>query len=99
MLQEDLETVFFNTNEFAEPHSIDGVVINCTIDNDQLIKRSKKEYDGISVGEILIFVKSSDISKKLGQGMPIIFDGRQMYVFNIREDMGVYEIILSQNLG
>jgi hypothetical protein len=99
LLEDDLNAVFFNEDEFAEPHTIDGVVINCMIDNDHLMKRSKKEYDGISVGELLIFVKKSDINKKFKQGMPIVFDGRPMSIFDIREDMGIYEIILSQNLG
>jgi hypothetical protein len=96
-LQKDIN-VFFNVSEFADSHTLDGKVINCVVDNERLIERSKKEYDGISVGELLIFVKENDINKNLKQGMPIVFDGKQMSIFNIRKDMGIYEIILSQNL-
>jgi len=91
--------VFFNTGEFAETHVIDGRSLNIIVDNDQLKERSVKEYDGISVGEILYYVKASDYGERPEQGTPQIFDGRQMYVFDAREDTGVYEIILSQNRG
>jgi hypothetical protein len=91
--------VFFNPMEFGEEHTLDGRVITCVIDNDRLKERSKKEYEGISVGEILLFVKIEDVNKKLEQGMPIVFDKRQMYVFDIRKNLQMYEIILSQNVG
>lgn len=92
-------SVFLKTDEFAELHTINGVELSCTVDNDRLKERSKKEYDGISVGELLFFVKKSDYGSRPENGTPVLFDRRQMYVFNAREDMGMYEIILSQNRG
>ncbi|TGE36883.1 hypothetical protein E4K67_17440 [Desulfosporosinus fructosivorans] len=97
-LTKDLD-VFLNTDEFAELHAINGVELVCTVDNDQLKERSKKEYDGIAAGELLFFVKKADYGIRPEEGTPVIFDGRQMYVFNAREDTGMYEIILSQNRG
>lgn len=97
-IQADLVT-FFNQNEFAEPHLIDGRTLNVTVDNDHLKERSKKEYDGISVGEILYFVSAEQYGERPEQGAPQVFNDRQMYVFDVREDTGVYEIILSQNRG
>lgn len=97
-IQSDLD-LFFNADDFAKPHTIDGRILNVVIDNDQLTKRSKKEYDGLTVGEILYFVKAADFGERPEQGTPQIFDGRQMYVFDCREDNGVYEIILQQNRG
>jgi hypothetical protein len=97
-VQSDL-TVFINDDEFAEPHVIDGRTINVIVDNDRLKERSKKEYDGISVGEILYFVKVEDFGEHPEQGTPQIFDGRPMYVFDCREDDGMYEVILQQNRG
>jgi hypothetical protein len=90
---------FINQDEFAELHTINGVELPCVVDNDQLKERSRKEYDGITVGEVLFFIKKSDFGDRLENGTPIIFDKRQMYVFDTREDMGLYEIILSQNRG
>ena len=98
-IKNDLENIFFNMNEFAETHKIDNKSINIIIDNDKLIERSKKEYDGISVGEILFYVKKEELGYRPEQSRPIVFDGRQMYVFDCREDNELYEIILQQNRG
>lgn len=98
-IEKDLDAIFFNLDEFAEPHNINGRILNVIVDNDRLMQRSKKEFDGISIGEILYYVKASDYGEKPEQGTPQIFDDRQMYVFDVREDCGVYEIILQQNRG
>lgn len=94
----DLET-FIDQNEFAETKSIDGRDLVIILDNDRLKERSKKEYDGISVGEVLFFVKKADYGSRPEEGTPVIFGTRQMYVFDAREDLGMYEIILKQNRG
>ncbi len=97
MVQKDLD-VFFNQEEFSEIHLINGVQLPVVIDNDQLMKRSKVEYQGISVGQLLFYVKSSLIPEP-SQGDPFTFDNKLMYVFDVREDCGMYEIILQQNRG
>lgn len=98
LIYSDIAT-FLNLDEFAETCIIDGKNIDVIVDNDRLIERSKKEYEGISVGEILYYAKVADFNKKPKQGMPQNFNGRLMQVFDIREDEGLYEIILNQNIG
>lgn len=82
---------------------INDVSANVIVDNDQLMHRSKQEFGGISIGEILIYVRKTELELILkGQpkeGSPLIFDNRQMIIFNSREDEGVYEIVLQQNKG
>lgn len=90
---------FFNDDEFCGEHTLDGQVINCIVDNEALQARSKKEFDGLSLGEVLLFIKKSELIKTYEQEMPVVFDNKQMYVFKISEDMGVYEIVLSENVG
>lgn len=102
VLKDFIETdmkVFFNLDEFAVTHVIDGRQLDIVIDNDQLKELNKKEYDGISIGEILYYVKAIDYGKRPEQGTLQIFDGRQMYVLDSKEDNGIYEIILQQNRG
>lgn len=95
-IQADLDLIF-SFDEFAEPHKIDDRTLYIIVDNDRLMRRSKKEYDGISVGEILYYVKKEDYGERPAEGTPQLFDGRLMYVFDCREDSGIYEIILRQN--
>ncbi|HHW03408.1 MAG TPA: hypothetical protein GXX35_11490 [Thermoanaerobacterales bacterium] len=96
IIQMDLD-VFFNLDEFAESHIIDGRPLNVIVDNDRLQQRSQKEYDGIYVGDLLYFVAAKDYGSAPKPGSVQVFDGRSYTVFDVRQDMGVYEIILKLN--
>lgn len=91
--------IFFNCDEFAETHTIDGRSLVVVIDNDKLMERTQKDFYGMSIGEILYYVKADDFGDLPEQGTPQNFDDMNMYVFNAREDNGIYEIILHQNRG
>ncbi len=96
---QDLKT-FVNSDEFADTHTIDGRILNVIVDNDRLMERSKKEYDGISVGELLYFVEVSAFGAAKPKPKDAQrFDNKLLYIFDVREDLGMYEIILSQNRG
>lgn len=92
-------SIFLNSAEFGETHRINGTNYTIIVDNDRLKERSKKEYDGITVGEILFFVAKDTFGSCPDPDAPILFDKRQMFVFDAREESGMYEIILYQNRG
>jgi hypothetical protein len=96
LLQNDLN-VFINIDEFGEQHTINKQRINIVIDNDRLKHRSKVEYEGVVVGDILYYAKASDFIKKPRVDQIQEFDGKQCMVFDVREDMGLLEIILKRN--
>ena len=96
IIESDL-SIFMNSDEFADIHKVDGRDVALIIDNDRLMDRSKKEFDGISIGEILYYAKVSDFEKKPKINSPQTFDGRLMYIFDVRENDGMYEVILQQN--
>jgi len=97
-IKDDL-SLFFNPEDFAETYSIDGEELPVIVDNDRLKERTQKEFDGISIGEILFFVKLDDLGYRPEAGTPLKFGRRQMYVADCKEDRGVLEIILTQNRG
>lgn len=97
-LNQDM-SVFFNEDEFSSTHNINGKNTLVTVDNDKLMERTQKDFNGMSIGEILYYVKADDFGELPEQGTSQSFDGRNMYVFNAREDKGVYEIILQQFRG
>lgn len=95
----DMKT-FFNTGEFAEEHTIDKVIKTITIDNEKIKEVSKATNQGISLGEILYSIPVVNYGSKVPHvGDSQIFDKRLMYISSVNEDLGVYEIILTQNLG
>lgn len=98
MLANDM-AVFFNEQELAESHKIGSSLIPVVIDSDQLEHRSKTEYEGVAVGDILIFVNAAYFSKKPKTGQMTTFDGKPVEVFDVRENAGVYEIIYQYREG
>lgn len=98
--QEDLG-IMLNLEEFAEECNIDGKVLSAVVDNDRLQERTKKEYEGIYVGDILYYVKVLDWKERgLKEPKPDSiqqFNKKRYIVFDIREDVGMYEIILKYN--
>jgi len=97
-LKKDLD-VFINQDEFAELHTLNGVELPVVVDNDRLLQRTQKEFDGVSIGEMLIFVKKDDLGYRPEEGEPMRFGRKQMYVADCKEDTGMLEIILTQNRG
>jgi len=96
----DLSAVFFNIDEFAELHDIDGKQIMAIIDEDILKQRSqdkRENFDGVYRGEIVLFVKAADFSKRPVKGQRLRIDGRLMMVDSCGESDGILEITLEAN--
>jgi hypothetical protein len=96
LLAADIST-FINSDEFAEAHNIDGRILNVVVDNDRLMQRSNKEFDGISVGELLYYVSAADYGPPPKVDAVQYFDNKIYQVFDVRPDAGLYEIILRRN--
>lgn len=93
IINNDINNVFFNFDEFSEEHIIDRRLVNAVVDNDTLKERNRKEYDGILQADLLYYVNCSDIHE-INVGDKQIFDGKIYTVFDVKLDCGVYEIIL-----
>jgi hypothetical protein len=92
--------VFFHVGEFAETHSINKTDKSIVIDNDKIKEISKNTNQGISLGEILYSVSVLEYGSEIPKvGDSQIFDKKLKYISYVNEDMGLYEIILTQNLG
>ena len=93
----DLDT-FINMEEFADNHVINGEAIKCVVDTDIFDERSTTAGDrsgGVFKDTISIFIKMSDIAKPLIDEMMTV-DEDDYRVVEVKENMGLYEIVLSQ---
>ena len=91
---------FFNTGEFAEKHIINNIEKSIVIDNEKIKEVSKNTNQGVSLGEVLYSISVLDYGSKMPKvGDSQIFDKTLKYISYVNEDMGMYEIILTQNLG
>ncbi|ABO49742.1 conserved hypothetical protein [Desulforamulus reducens MI-1] len=88
--------VFVNVDEMADSHDIDGQQIPAIVDSDVLSGQS--EYrDGIYLGEILVFVRSSDLPSRPVKNQHMRLDGELYLVSNCSEEDGLLQITLEAN--
>lgn len=93
----DLDAVFFNIDEFAELHRVEGKQIAVVVDNDQLNKLKKGQILGLVEADMLLMGRESDFPRDLDPGRLLNVDGREMLVANSGKDMGLVEVALRQN--
>lgn len=98
-LAEDMG-VFFNHDEFAGTHLINGVEVSAIIDNDTLadLYVSKgTETDSLFTDSILIFVQGSELGFEPVPGQYIDFDGNTYIITDVKLDSGLYAIVMGVN--
>ncbi len=96
-LEKDFDNTFFNLNEFAEFHDVDGKKVPIVVDNDTLLQINlgkNADTDGIFQDNRMFFIlkKYLDYEPAIGQIME--FDRETFQVGNVLEDFGGYTIIL-----
>jgi hypothetical protein len=95
-LNGDLD-VFFNLEEFAEQHIVDGIEIPIIIDEDGLeeLKNLRDvNYDGIYKAVLLFYVKKSDIGGKPAINALMEMDDKTYQVIGTSSNDDVIKIIL-----
>lgn len=96
LIAADIDDVFINTDDFCDAHVIEGVSIDCSIDNDEMAQLSGGEEFGIGESVQRIFAKTSDLSDAglsyKGYGSHIEVDGKIYTVTGWIENMGMTEI-------
>lgn len=84
--------------EFSEVRNINGSNIPVIVGQERLRERIRKEHEGLSMGEILFFAKSSDIT--LIKEQAIWYENRLYTVIDVSESMsGILEIVISSASG
>ena len=99
-LQKDFDNIFFNLDEFAEIHTVEGKEVSVVIDNDKLMELDlgKKDHsDGVYTDEKMFFIQKKDLDFDAVGGQDRDCDGGMYRILNVFEDMGGYTIILRSN--
>lgn len=97
-LQHDLETTFFNLDEFAEEYSWQKGTINGILDSDDLIKKYSAEFDALPQGSHLLYVSKSQFTEN-GLELPsinstVVFEHNLYTVNEIKKESGMVAIFL-----
>lgn len=100
ILQQDIDNIFFNSEEFSDTHIVDGTEMVCMIDDMEHIEREKKmksNMDGLYARQILLYVKASVFGPLPAQSRILTMDGRKYTVVDAVDEGGVYTITLEAN--
>lgn len=96
----DIDSVFMNLDEFAGTHTVNGKKMPVTIDNNELIERTKRfnsHMDGIYTKTTLIYVKAKDFGPLPAVGQAVNLDGKIFIVTDATNEDGLYSLHLEAN--
>lgn len=99
IIRDDIEDVFFDLDEFAEMHSVNGKQMAILIDANELAERAKKErggqhFDGAYRAGTLLYVKAKEYGPRPKIGSVVTLDQKTFRVTDAAEEGGVYSITL-----
>lgn len=99
--RKDIQRVFVNPLEFAEPHDIDGTTVLCVVDDDVIDERQgigrTQWMDGVYIDMRLIYIEKDLLPRKPVRGQLMRLDGERFIVQKVAENMGVLEITIEAN--
>lgn len=95
----DLSNTFFNPNEFGQIIYIAKRPVTVVFDGELLKEHNASLSEGISAGEFLFFVAVNDCPEdSIYEGAVIMYQNRRYKMVNVREDEGVYYVVLGANV-
>ncbi len=104
-LKTDINLTFFNENEFAEWHDVDGKKVLIVMNEDGIRKREpvkqsslKQTYDtGLYNARIVMFIRTKDYGPLPPLGKPITIDKKRHFnILRCTEQGGVYRMELER---
>lgn len=102
MLDQDLQDVFFNQDEFSGLHRFDDFVVNVIEDDDGLICKYSAEFQAMCAGSHLLYVPKSELVgtkyERPTANMAIVYDGSLYTVNEVKDVEGVWLLFLEKNI-
>lgn len=94
---DDVDELFFDQDFFGTLHNFDGEDIVVIVDDDYLEQQNKKWKDEVDKNSVLLFVKESDMKRKLSVNSAVLFDRKDYFVHVISKQNGVWKILLGRS--
>lgn len=98
-LEEDMG-VFFNLEEFADIHTVNGAEVSAVIDNEALaglyISRDTRT-ESLFTDSIMVYIQESSLDFEPVPEQCIDFDGHIYIISDVKLDGGIYAIVMEVN--
>ena len=92
----DIKNVFINTDEFADEHDINGVMIPCVI-SDDMTAGASASLEGIFLNTLTIHVSKDDLDEIPVEGELLRVNGSMHVVRSVSNEMGMLVITCEAN--
>lgn len=102
-LAEDIDEVFFDGDYFGSRHVFDGKEITVIIDSEGLeemekrLVRTANYKNEIHKKPVLLFVRETDMERKITVNSVVEFDGEIYSVAFISKNYGIWKVLLERN--
>ena len=98
-LAEDLRDVFFDVDEFAEEHDLNGTVCLCVLEKPRTEEKYLRgavydPYEGVHGASVTVHVESRLLPEIPVEGMRFDLDGEVMLVDSCTQEAGLLSIVL-----
>lgn len=102
-LKDDIEAdinTFFDLEEFAEAHVVDGNAIVCIMDTYRSNAKSDGAEKGLSTADCVLYAKTADLPKRKPAGQRLSIDGRDYEVdkWDVEEGVTVIELYAVESM-
>jgi len=98
----DFMRVFFNEDQFGERHTWNGVPFVCVTDDETALKRKNNNVVDVSwdnnTEETVVYAQVEGFPGRVVPNEEIYFDGRHMRILQAQQDVGMYTILLVDNV-
>lgn len=98
-LKKDVDTVFFNDEEFSDQHVINGKTMDAMIDDNKLLESPSSgnpQILGVFGAQTTLYVKADQYGSVPKRGALITIDGQRFTVTGATSEMGVYQIVIER---
>ena len=107
MLKTDLDDVFFDADELASEHEIDGEKLVVSLKEEDYAS-AKMSYglmkstlnpkeNAINKNFMTLRIRESDVHRKLTSGAMISVDGKKMFISDVKHQRGVYVLTIERH--
>ncbi len=99
VINNDVKTVFLNTDEFSGEHIINGKKMAVQIDDNEAIERQLRanQNTGVYIRQMVIYVSSDDFGKMPYIGQVINLDGMVYRIVDVSSESGIFAITIERN--
>ena len=104
-LKRDVEHVFFNVDELAGLHNLNGIYLHAVTQRytERLTDRQSDQYEGLHGDHLMVQCRAADVLKKVSE-LPkenerVQFDGQWYDVLSSENEYGVLRLTLTSYRG